>query len=94
MPWITYDQQGRIAGVTQHPVAGAVEVAVVDAVQRDLDFAARRLEKFNAKPREQRAAIVLAEPAVQLAMLDKESPIPQVRASAEEVLSLARARIG
>ena len=94
--WITRDTAGRIDAVSRGPADGAERVAWTPelAAAKEADFAARRLEKFNAKPREERAAIVLAEPAVQLAMLDKESPIPHVRASAEAVLALARARIG
>lgn len=93
--WIRRDAAGRIASVSRGPADGAERVAWTPELQsaKESDFAARRAEKLAGKPRVERAAVVLSDPSVQLALLDRDHHDPAIRAAAERVLAGARQKI-
>lgn len=98
MPWVTYDQQGCIAGVTTNPCVGAVEVATLDPAKVEADFAIRRAEKFARLPVEARIRLARERMADELAAADhwSRSPnaTPEQRKRAADIYAKLDAVIG
>lgn len=74
--------------------AGLLGMVVWWLLCRHLPALLEHHERHAAQPRSERAEIVMSDPAVRLAMLDRDHPDPTIRAAAQQTLAAARQTIG